>query len=74
MYFYIFFHPNIFLQKILYNNFQFLNTYTKQTQKISYKFLKFYTNCELYIIIDKEVDVKVTCTAEKLFTRLNYAS
>ena len=74
MYFYIFFHPNIFLQKFLNNNFSIFKHIYQQTQKISYKFLKFYTNCERYIIIDIEVDVKVTCTAEKLFTRLNYAS
>ena len=30
-YFYIFFHPHIFLQKFLNNNFQFLNTCTKRT-------------------------------------------
>ena len=32
MYFYIFFHPRIFLQKFLNNNFQFLNKYNIRTQ------------------------------------------
>ena len=30
-YFHTLFHPHVFLQKFLNNNFQFLNTYTKRT-------------------------------------------